>query len=106
MVSGSTASLTRRRSLAHKTTRAVDDTDARALTLGGGVACNGALRARLAATCERRGIPLRVPAPRLCADNAAMIALVGAWALERGERAPEELDAIASLEESGLLRSS
>jgi len=66
------------------------------------VACNRSLRARLAEACERRGIPLRVPSPRLCADNAAMIALVGAWALARGERAPDDLDAVASLEESGL----
>lgn len=89
-------------SLLAKTLRAVDDTQARALTLGGGVACNRSLRARLAEACARRDIPLRVPSPRLCADNAAMIALVGAWALDRGERARDDLDAVASLEESGL----
>ena len=81
---------------------AVDALSARALTLGGGVACNRGLRERLARACEARGIPLRVPTPRLCADNAAMIALVGARRLARGEGGDPGLDAIASLEESGL----
>jgi N6-L-threonylcarbamoyladenine synthase len=85
-----------------KCLRAVKETGARALNLGGGVACNRALRAALAAACEPRGIALRIPSPRLCADNAGMIALVGAWRLARGERSGPELDAIASLEASGL----
>jgi N6-L-threonylcarbamoyladenine synthase len=88
--------------LVGKTMRAVDEVGARALTLGGGVACNRALRARLAAECGRRGIPLRVPSPRLCADNAAMIALVGAWMLKSGKTTDPDLDVVASLEESGL----
>jgi N6-L-threonylcarbamoyladenine synthase len=66
------------------------------------VAGNRALRARLAGACERVGVTLRVPSPRLCADNAAMIAQLGAWMLDRGVRADPELDAVASLEESGL----
>ncbi|HTR97716.1 MAG TPA: tRNA (adenosine(37)-N6)-threonylcarbamoyltransferase complex transferase subunit TsaD [Candidatus Acidoferrales bacterium] len=82
--------------------RAVDAVGARALNLGGGVACNRELRARLAGACATRGVALRIPSPRLCADNAAMIALVGAWRLAAGEVAPPELDATASLEASGL----
>ena len=88
--------------LVGKTLRAVDTCGARALNLGGGVACNRALRAALAAACESRGVALRIPSPRLCADNAAMIALVGTWMLDRGDRATEDLDVVASLEESGL----
>lgn len=88
--------------LVGKSLRAVEQTRAKALSLGGGVACNRALRASLGVACERRGIPLRIPSPRLCADNAAMIALVGAWRLARGERSGPELDAAASLEASGL----
>lgn len=82
--------------------RALEATGARALDLGGGVACNRALRAALAAACEARGTVLRVPSPRLCADNAGMIAWVGARKLARGEVAPPDLDAVASLEASGL----
>jgi len=88
--------------LVARTERALDDTGARALTLGGGVACNRELRARLTAACERRGIAIRVPSPRLCADNAAMIALLGAWMLDRGITSDFSLDAVAALEESGL----
>ena len=49
-----------------------------------------------------RDVVLRIPSPRLCADNAAMIAQLGAWWLERGRVSEPDLDAIASLEESGL----
>jgi N6-L-threonylcarbamoyladenine synthase len=88
--------------LVTKTMRAVDAVGARALTLGGGVACNRELRARFATACETRGIALRIPSPRLCADNAAMIALLGARQLAMGRSSDPELDAVASLEESGL----
>jgi N6-L-threonylcarbamoyladenine synthase len=89
--------------LVGKTLRAVDQVGARALGVGGGVAANRALRAGLEAGCAERGIPLRVPSPRLCADNAAMIALVGSWMLERGDVAEADLDVVSSLEESGLV---
>jgi N6-L-threonylcarbamoyladenine synthase len=89
--------------LVEKTRRALETTGARALTLGGGVACNGELRRRLAEICGARGIALRMPSPRFCADNAAMIALLGAWSLARDGASDAELDAVASLEESGLL---
>ncbi|HEY2955580.1 MAG TPA: tRNA (adenosine(37)-N6)-threonylcarbamoyltransferase complex transferase subunit TsaD [Candidatus Eisenbacteria bacterium] len=87
--------------LVAKTLRALDQTGARALTLGGGVACNGALRSRLETECGRRGVALRIPSPRLCADNAAMIAHLGARLLARGVSTPD-LDVVASLEDSGL----
>ena len=91
--------------LVAKCERALDATGARALNLGGGVACNRALRAELAAMCAGRepACALRIPSPRLCADNAAMIAWVGARRLARGERSGSDLDASASLEASGLL---
>jgi len=88
--------------LVAKSLRAIEHTGARALNLGGGVACNRALRAALADACGRRDVALRIPSPRLCADNAAMIAQVGAWRLARGECSGPELDAVASLEASGL----
>ena len=88
--------------LVEKTLRAVEATGARALTLGGGVACNRELRDRLASACAGRRVVLRVPSARLCSDNAAMIALVGAWTLAAGVAPDPELDVAASLEESGL----
>jgi len=88
--------------LVTRTMSAVDATGARALNLGGGVACNRELRERLEATCAGRGVTLRIPSPRLCADNAAMIALVGTWMIERGDAVDPELDVVAGLEDSGL----
>ena len=88
--------------LVHRTVAALEREGARALNLGGGVACNRELRERLAAECAARGVRLRVPSPRLCADNAAMIALLGTWMLERGIAPDPELDAVAALEASGL----
>jgi N6-L-threonylcarbamoyladenine synthase len=44
------------------------------LAIGGGVAANGPLRARMAEECERLGVGLWVPPLDLCTDNAAMIA--------------------------------
>ncbi len=44
------------------------------LAVGGGVAANSRLRARLAEACADRGIDLWIPDMALCTDNAAMIA--------------------------------
>ena len=45
-----------------------------AVALGGGVAANGPLRERTAEICAGRGVALKLVAPELCTDNAAMIA--------------------------------
>ena len=63
---------------------------------------NGELRRRLTEACAQEGVTLRIPSPRFCADNAAMIALVGVLRLDRGASTDTELDAIASLEATGL----
>jgi len=63
--------------LATKAMRAAMATRARALILGGGVAANGALRARLADDAAAHGLPLIVPRPGLCTDNGAMIGAAG-----------------------------
>ncbi|WP_432547987.1 tRNA (adenosine(37)-N6)-threonylcarbamoyltransferase complex transferase subunit TsaD [Kineococcus sp. SYSU DK004] len=48
-----------------------------ALLLVGGVAANSRVRALAEERCAAAGIQLRVPRPRLCTDNGAMIAAVG-----------------------------
>jgi len=40
----------------------------------------------LAEAAAAGGFSLYIPAPVLCTDNAAMIALAGTWAIARGER--------------------
>lgn len=83
--------------LATKTIRAATAAGARSIVLGGGVAANSALRARLAGEAEALGIPLVVPRPALCTDNGAMIGAAGARRFGAGERTSLSLDARPSL---------
>ncbi|MEJ1967988.1 MAG: tRNA (adenosine(37)-N6)-threonylcarbamoyltransferase complex transferase subunit TsaD [Rhizomicrobium sp.] len=48
-----------------------------ALVLAGGVAANGAIRAALTALAGREGLQTKIPPPKLCTDNAAMVAWAG-----------------------------
>jgi N6-L-threonylcarbamoyladenine synthase len=84
-------------SLVRAVARAAAARRPRALVLVGGVAANTVLRARMAEEAARRDLPLLVPAPRWCTDNAAMIAAAGRSRLVRGERAGAELGALADL---------
>ncbi|MDR7419802.1 MAG: tRNA (adenosine(37)-N6)-threonylcarbamoyltransferase complex transferase subunit TsaD [Armatimonadota bacterium] len=68
-----------------------------AILLAGGVAANSVLRERLEADADRLGIPVRIPPPDLCTDNAAMIAACGASRLARGERAGWDLSVSSDL---------
>ena len=83
--------------LATKTIRAATAVGACSIVVGGGVAANGALRARLAGEAEALGLPLIVPRPALCTDNGAMIGAAGARRFAAGERARLDLDARPSL---------
>jgi N6-L-threonylcarbamoyladenine synthase len=60
------------------------------LVVGGGVAANSRLRALAEERCARHGIALRVPRPKLCTDNGAMVAALGSHLVARGV-APSEL---------------
>ena len=83
--------------LTTKTIRAAREVGARSIVLGGGVAANTALRARLAGEAEALGVPLIVPRPGLCTDNGAMIGAAGARRFAAGDRAGMDLDARPSL---------
>jgi N6-L-threonylcarbamoyladenine synthase len=50
--------------------------------LGGGVAANSALRARVEAVAGATGRRAFLPPPELCTDNAAMIAATAWWQLQ------------------------
>ncbi|MDR5683247.1 MAG: tRNA (adenosine(37)-N6)-threonylcarbamoyltransferase complex transferase subunit TsaD [Armatimonadota bacterium] len=83
--------------LVSRTGQALQDRRPASVLLGGGVAANRLLRQRLSNAAERAGVPLFVPPPDLCTDNAAMIACAGAYRLAAGERAAWNLTAIADL---------
>ena len=64
--------------LAERVARAAAEYDVRTVMLGGGVAANLALRAEIA---RRVSLPLRVPPPKLCIDNGAMIGAAAFFSL-------------------------
>ena len=75
--------------LVRKTVDAAAAAAARSIIVTGGVAANARLRAEMRAATS---VPLFIPAPARCTDNAAMIGLAGAWAMARGDANGERLE--------------
>ncbi|WP_092151664.1 tRNA (adenosine(37)-N6)-threonylcarbamoyltransferase complex transferase subunit TsaD [Corynebacterium mycetoides] len=72
--------------LTKKAVMACEDTGARVLLLGGGVAANRRLRELAGQRCAAAGIELRVPRLSLCTDNGVMIAALAAQLIHEGAR--------------------
>lgn len=75
--------------LAEKTRRALevylDMAPAKpAFAIAGGVAANGAIREKLQALCDEKGVAFIAPPLALCTDNAAMIAYAGQELFSKG----------------------
>ncbi len=70
--------------LVTKTVRAARRLGLGVVTASGGVTCNRALRRELASACAREGLRLRLAAPGLCTDNAAMVGVLAERKLARG----------------------
>jgi N6-L-threonylcarbamoyladenine synthase len=79
-------------SLAIRVERALLQTGLERLSIGGGVAANGAVRSRMAGL----GVELHVPARELCTDNAAMIACAARFVDARPYPEYLDLDAYAT----------
>ncbi|NHA68400.1 tRNA (adenosine(37)-N6)-threonylcarbamoyltransferase complex transferase subunit TsaD [Phycicoccus flavus] len=75
--------------LTRKAVDACRTNDVGHLQIGGGVAANSRLRAMAQERCDAAGIELRVPRPKLCTDNGAMIAALGAQMVLRGRPASD-----------------
>jgi N6-L-threonylcarbamoyladenine synthase len=89
--------------LTSKVKAALEHTGYDRVVLGGGVACSRTLTARMEEQLHGQAT-VSVAAPRLNADNAAMIARAGWFHLERGERSDLSLDASARMPWPGLER--
>ncbi|WP_206787736.1 tRNA (adenosine(37)-N6)-threonylcarbamoyltransferase complex transferase subunit TsaD [Amycolatopsis sp. MtRt-6] len=77
--------------LTAKAVRAAKEQGIGTMVISGGVAANSRLKELAAERCAAAGIELRVPRPRLCTDNGAMIAALGAHVVA-GKRPTAPLD--------------
>ena len=77
--------------LTAKAVRAATDLGVSTLLIAGGVAANSRLRELAEERCAAAGLTLRVPRPRLCTDNGAMIASFAAHLIAAGAE-PSPLD--------------
>ena len=78
--------------LTMKAVRAASALGVSTLLIAGGVAANSRLRELATQRCAEAGLALRIPRPRLCTDNGAMIASFAAHLVAAGA-APSPLDA-------------
>ena len=79
---------------ARKAVRAAVDLGVSTVLIAGGVAANSRLRELAGQRCAAAGLTLRVPRPRLCTDNGAMIASFAAHLVAAGAK-PSALVAAA-----------
>ena len=84
--------------LVHKAFEAIHEAGRDTLVLAGGVAANAALEKRLRMVAEAERIRYLYPPPRLCTDNAAMIACRGAYQAEAGRYSDLYLNAVPGLD--------
>jgi len=80
--------------LVNKTIAAASNYCVKQILLAGGVAANRLLRETMA---SRSTIPVLIPAPVLCTDNAAMVASCGYFHRLKGERSGWDLDVVPGL---------
>jgi N6-L-threonylcarbamoyladenine synthase len=81
--------------LVAKTVRAAEETGATAIHIVGGVSANRALRREMTLATA---LPVRVPPPALCTDNAAMIAAAAHWQYLDGRRDTLAMDVVPNLQ--------
>lgn len=78
------------------TLRAASICDVGWIAIGGGVAANSLLQSRAREAATRHGLALAIPKPRLCTDNAAMVAAAASYRALAGDFDNLDLDACAT----------
>jgi len=82
--------------LVNKTFRAAFERKVETITVTGGVAANSVLKKRFLERGKREGFRVIIPEPVHCTDNGAMVAQLGSWKLQRGEKSDLSLSALPS----------
>jgi N6-L-threonylcarbamoyladenine synthase len=83
--------------LVGKTLRAAVERRVKSVSASGGVSVNRRLRRALADGCANHGLQLLLAPPRLCTDNAAMIAALAYHKLQSGKRSDFSLEVAPSI---------
>ena len=82
--------------LVKKTHRATKQIGAKTVLMGGGVACNGALRDAMETMCNNNNLSLLIAPKKYCTDNAAMVASLAYYKYQAGQFADLTLEPKAS----------
>ncbi len=82
--------------LVKKTKRAAKHIGAKTVLVGGGVACNGALREAMEAMCKKEKLALMIAPKKYCTDNAVMVASLAYYKYQAGLFAGLDLEPSAA----------
>jgi N6-L-threonylcarbamoyladenine synthase len=82
--------------LVKKTHRAAVKIGAKTVLVGGGVACNNALREAMETMCNNHNLSLLIAPKKYCTDNAAMVASLAYYKFKEGQFADLTLEPKAS----------
>lgn len=84
--------------ICRKTIMACQNNNISQVVIGGGVACNKTLAAKLNEAAKNNGISLFIPPIQYCLDNAAMVGILGEELYEKGYSSEMELTAEPNVE--------